>query len=137
MGHSIYGPIGIVMASTLWTFSHAVIVLSTALLLSDARLYDSAEAMKAGRIRTFRVVTLPGVRYGLISTAIFVFVLVLTNFDIPKVFGGNFNVLATDIYKEVVGQQNFEMGAVVSVVLLIPAILAFIIERLVTRRQVS
>ena len=137
MGHSIYGPIGIVMASALWTFPHAVIVLSTALLLSDARLYELAEVMKAGRFRTFRVVTLPGVRYGLISTAIFVFVLVLTDFGIPKVIGGNFNVLATDIYKEVIGQQNFEMGAVVSVVLLIPAILAFVIDRMVTRRQVS
>ena len=44
---------------------------------------------------------------------------VLTDFGIPKVIGGSYNVLATDIYKEVVGQQNFAMGAVVSVVLLV------------------
>ncbi len=136
-GASIYGPIGIVSASVLWTFPHAVMILSTALLLSDARLYESAEALKTGGWRTFRLVTLPAVRYGLISTGIFVFIQVLTDFGIPKVIGGSYNVLATDIYKEVVGQQNFAMGAVVSVVLLVPALAAFVIDRIVTGRQVA
>ncbi|MBL4907010.1 MAG: ABC transporter permease subunit, partial [Sneathiella sp.] len=58
-------------------------------------------------------------------------------FGIPKVIGGQYNVLATDIYKQVIGQQNFEMGAVVSVVLLIPAILAFVVDRIVQRKQVA
>ncbi len=44
---------------------------------------------------------------------------------------------ATDNYKELIGQQNFEMGAVVSVVLLIPAVLAFGIDRFVTRKQTA
>ncbi|MBM3573188.1 MAG: putative 2-aminoethylphosphonate ABC transporter permease subunit [Alphaproteobacteria bacterium] len=136
-GNSIYGPVGIIMASVLWTFPHAVIILMTALLLADARLYETAEIMRTSRLRTFCVVTLPGARYGLISATILVFVLVLTDFGIPKVIGGNFNVLATDIYKEVIGQQNFEMGAVVSVVLLVPAVLAFVIDRIVTNRQVA
>ncbi len=134
-GESIYGPIGIVMASVLWTLPHAIMILTAALLLSDARLYEAAESMKAGRARTFWVITLPSVRYGLIATAVFVFIRVLTEFGIPKVIGGKFNVLATDIYKEVVGQQNFEMGSVVSIVLLIPAVLAFMIDRAVSSRQ--
>jgi iron(III) transport system permease protein len=51
--------------------------------------------------------------------------------------GGDFNVLATDIYKQVIGQQNFEMGAVVSMVLLIPALFAFAVDRVVQRKQVA
>jgi iron(III) transport system permease protein len=46
-------------------------------------------------------------------------------------------VLATDAYKQVVGQQNFEMGAVVGFVLLVPAVLAFLADRLVQRKQVA
>src|SRR3546814_16461674 len=46
-------------------------------------------------------------------------------------------MLAVDIYKQVIGQQNFEMGAVVSVVLLFPAMLAFAVDRIVQRRQVA
>ncbi|MGI9413553.1 MAG: ABC transporter permease subunit, partial [Hyphomicrobiales bacterium] len=41
------------------------------------------------------------------------------------------------IYKQVIGQQNFEMGAVVSVVLLFPALIAFVVDRAVQRRQVA
>jgi iron(III) transport system permease protein len=44
-------------------------------------------------------------------------------------------VLAIDIYKQVIGQQNFQMGAVVSLVLLVPAVLAFAIDSIVQRRQ--
>ena len=62
---------------------------------------------------------------------------VATDFGIAKVIGGQFNVLATDAYKQVVGQQNFEMGAVVGMVLLVPAVLAFAIDRVVQRRQVA
>ena len=51
--------------------------------------------------------------------------------------GGQFIVLATDAYKQVVGQQNFEMGAVVGVILLVPAVLAFFVDRVVQRRQVA
>jgi len=53
------------------------------------------------------------------------------------VIGGNFNVLATDVYKQVIGQQNFSMGAVVGMVLLAPAALAFVVDRLVQRKQVA
>ena len=51
--------------------------------------------------------------------------------------GGQFNVLATDAYKQVIGQQNFEMGAVVGFVLLVPAVVAFALDRLIQRRQVA
>ena len=43
--------------------------------------------------------------------------------------------MATEIYNQVSGQQNFTMGATVSVVLLIPAVLAFLVDRMVQRRQ--
>ncbi|MCZ6814233.1 MAG: putative 2-aminoethylphosphonate ABC transporter permease subunit [Alphaproteobacteria bacterium] len=137
MGNTIYGPIGIVIASVIWTFPHAFLIISTALSLSDGRLYEAAEALKTRRLRVFFTITLPGARYGLISATFVVFILVFTDFGVPKVIGGNYNVLATDIYKEVVGQQNFGMGAVVSMILLIPAVLAFAIDRFVTRKQVA
>jgi iron(III) transport system permease protein len=94
-------------------FRMRVLILSTALALADGRLYEAAEALGTSRMRIFRTVTLPGARYGLVSAIFVVFTLVITDFGIPKVIGGQFNVLATDAYKQVVGQQNFPMGAVV------------------------
>ncbi|NCF36598.1 MAG: putative 2-aminoethylphosphonate ABC transporter permease subunit [Gammaproteobacteria bacterium] len=137
LGESIYGPIGIVLGSVFFTFPHALIIIATALAISDARLYEAAIALRASRWKTFWTVTLPGARYGLISAAFVVFNLVITDFGLPKVIGGQYNMLAVDIYKQVIGQQNFEMGAVVSVVLLIPALLAFTIDRIVQKKQVA
>jgi iron(III) transport system permease protein len=69
------------------------------------------------------------------SACFVVFTLVITDFGVPKVVGGKFSVMATEIYNQVIGQQNFTMGATVSVVLLIPAALACVIDRIVQRRQ--
>jgi len=136
-GASIYGPIGIVIGSVFFTFPHAFLIISTALAISDARLYEAATSLRATPWRTFWTVTIPGARYGLISASFVVFNLVITDFGLPKVIGGQFNMLAVDIYKQVIGQQNFEMGAVVSVVLIVPAIFAFALDRYVQSKQVA
>jgi iron(III) transport system permease protein len=136
-GYPVYGPIGIVLSQVFYCFPHAFLILSTALGLADQRLYDAANALGTSRWRTFFAVTLPGAKYGLVSASFVVFTLVITDFGIPKVIGGQFSVLAIDAYKQVVGQQNFEMGAVVGFILLIPAVLAFVTERLIQRRQVA
>ncbi|MDR5900394.1 putative 2-aminoethylphosphonate ABC transporter permease subunit [Halomonas vilamensis] len=137
MGQSIYGPIGIVMGMSFWIFPHALMILTTALSNSDARLYEAAEALGTPKWRTFLTITLPGVRYGLISCAFVVFTLAITDFGVPKIIGGQYSVLATDVYRQVVGQQNFQMGSVVSVILLLPAVISFIVDRVIQRRQVA
>ena len=137
LGESVYGPIGIIIGSVFFTFPHAMIIITTALAISDERLYEVATSLRASRWKTFWTVTIPDARYGLISAAFVVFNLVITDFGLPKVIGGQFNMLAVDIYTQVIGQQNFEMGAVVSVVLLIPALLAFAIDRFVQKKQVA
>ncbi|PCI24137.1 MAG: putative 2-aminoethylphosphonate ABC transporter permease subunit [SAR324 cluster bacterium] len=137
MGESIYGPIGIVLGEVIWTFPHALMILLTGLSLSDARLYEAAESMKVSKMKIFFTVTLPGMKYPLISTFFVVFTLVITDFGIPKVIGGDYSVLATDIYKQVVGQQNFQVGSVIGLILLFPALLSFYVDRRIQRKQVA
>ncbi|NMO73217.1 phosphonate ABC transporter permease [Vibrio breoganii] len=136
-GQSVYGLIGITMGLVFWTFPHALMILTTSLRTSDARLYEAARALKTSPLKTFFMVTLPAAKYGLISTLIVVFTLVVCDFGVPKVIGGSYNVLATDIFKQVVGQQNFAMGAVTSILLLLPALLAFAVDRWVQKKQKS
>ncbi|WP_395447889.1 putative 2-aminoethylphosphonate ABC transporter permease subunit [Aminobacter sp. UC22_36] len=136
-GYSVYGAIGITIGHVVLIFPVALLILTTALRTADARLYEAAWSLRTSRFRIFWNVTLPGVRYGLLSAFTAGFTISITDFSIPKIIGGEFNVLATDIYKQVVGQQNFEMGAVAGVFLLIPAVLAFWADRYITRRQAS
>ncbi len=135
--HSIYGPIGIILGSVFWTFPHALMILCTALSHADARQYEAAASLKSSPWRTFWSVTVPSARYGLVSASFVVFTLVITDFGVPKIIGGQYNVLATDIYKQVIGQQRFEMGAVVGVILLLPALLAFAADMWVRKKQVA
>jgi iron(III) transport system permease protein len=137
LGETIYGPIGIIIGLVIWVFPSALMILRTSLETTDGRLYEAAAVMRSTPLRTFLTVTLPGVKYGLISALFVVFTLTVTDFGIAKVIGGQFNVLATDLFRQVIGQQNFQMGAVVGIVLLSPAVLAFIVDRHVQRKQVS
>jgi iron(III) transport system permease protein len=133
----IYGAPGIVLAEIFSTFPHALMILVTALSASDARLFEAADAMGTSARRKFFTITLPGAKYGLISAALVVFTLVITDFGIPKVIGGNFNVLATDVFKLVIGQQDFNRGAVVALLLLAPAVLTFAVDHWVSKKQTA
>ena len=136
-GASIYGPLGIVMSSVYATFPHALMIVLTALLLADGRLYEAAESLRAPTLRRFFPITMPGAKYGLVSAAMVVFSYTVSDFGIPKVIGGNFNVLALDIFKQVIGQQNFNKGAVVSLILLAPVFVAFIVDWIMQGRLQS
>jgi iron(III) transport system permease protein len=133
----IYGAPGIVLAETFSVFPHALMILVTALGAADARLYEAADALGTSARRKFFTITLPGAKYGLISAALVSFTLVVTDFGIPKVIGGNFNVLATDVFKLVIGQQDFPKGAVVALLLLAPAVLTFAVDHWVSRKQTA
>ncbi|AUH51682.1 putative 2-aminoethylphosphonate ABC transporter permease subunit [Chromobacterium sp. ATCC 53434] len=134
-GGSVYGFWGVALGEAFYTFPYALMILSVALSAADARLYEAARTLGAGPLRQFLTVTLPGARYGLVSSALVVFTVVITDFGVPKVVGGDCNVLAVEAYKQVVGQQNFPRGGVVGLMLLLPAVLSFFIERAMARRQ--
>lgn len=133
----LYGSTGIIISEIIYTFPQVILILLVSFSYADNRLYEAADAMGASSIKKFFTITLPGVKYGLISSIFVVFTLCFTDFGAPKVVGGNYNVLATDIYKQVVGQQNFVMGAVVGIILMIPAILSFITDRITQSKNQS
>src|SRR5437763_5190062 len=136
-GASVYGPIGIILSSIYATFPHALMIVLTALLLSDGRLYEAAESLRTPTWRKFVTITLPAAKYGLVSAGMVVFSYTVSDFGIPKVIGGNFNVLAIDIFKQVIGQQNFNKGAVVSLILLAPVFVAFVVDWIMQGRLQS
>ncbi|KJK21706.1 phosphonate ABC transporter permease [Burkholderiaceae bacterium 16] len=133
----IYGPLGIVASMVFATFPHALMILITALSLTDARLYEAADALGTSTLRKFLTITVPGARYGLVSAAMLVFTYAISDFGIPKVIGGNFHMLATDIYKLVIGMQDFSQGAVVSLMLLVPVAVTYYIDARAQRRQMA
>ncbi|MCA1323906.1 putative 2-aminoethylphosphonate ABC transporter permease subunit [Herbaspirillum sp. alder98] len=135
MDGGIYGFWGILLGEVFYTFPHALMILLSALSQADARLYDAANAMGASRWRRFTSVTLPATRYGVFGALCLVFTLTITDFGVPKIVGGAYSVLAVEAYKAVVGQQQFGRGALIGLLLLVPALLTFAVDGWLQRRQ--
>ncbi|MDU1912227.1 putative 2-aminoethylphosphonate ABC transporter permease subunit [Fusobacterium sp.] len=131
----LYGATGIIIAEVLYIFPQIFLVLNIALSTTDYRLYEAADMLGTSNFRKFFTITLPNMKYGMISSFIIAFILSFTDFGAPKVVGGNFSVLATDVYIKVVGQNNMAMGAVVSIILLIPSVIAFFIDQKIQKKQ--
>ncbi len=133
----LYGPVGIITAEVIYTFPQAFLILLVALNGSDNRLYEAASTLGVNKKKQFVTITLSSVKYGLVSSVFVVFSLSFTDYGAPKVVGGQYNVLATDVYKQVIGQQKMEMGATVGLILMLPALIAFIVDQMTQRKQVS
>ncbi|MDR0302671.1 MAG: putative 2-aminoethylphosphonate ABC transporter permease subunit [Treponema sp.] len=132
---SLYGRNGIIISEIIYTFPQAYLLFFVALEYADGRLYEACTAMGIWPFQQFLNVTLPEIKYTIINTLFVCFTLAFTDFGAPKVIGGSYNVLATDIYKQIAGQFNMNMGAVVGTLLLIPAIISFITGRFVSSKN--
>ncbi|MCL2504364.1 MAG: putative 2-aminoethylphosphonate ABC transporter permease subunit [Coriobacteriia bacterium] len=131
----LYGRLGIIISEIIFTFPQAFLMFFVALEFADGRLYEAADSMGIPPLKKLLRITLPEIKYTVIHAFFVCFTLAFTDFGAPKIIGGSFNVLATDIYKQVAGQFNFNMGAVVGTLLLIPAVLSFIVDRLISSKN--
>ncbi|WP_420683872.1 putative 2-aminoethylphosphonate ABC transporter permease subunit [Acinetobacter baumannii] len=132
----IYGPIGILISYCFWLFPAILMLMMVSFRSVDQRLIEASLSLGKNIWKTHYHVTLPAIRYGLISASLVAFIYVLTDFGIPKVIGGSFNMMALDVYKQIIGQQNMSMGAVISILLLLPAVFVFIFDRIQSKRHV-
>ena len=135
LNDNIYGFWGIVLGEAIYTFPHALMILLSALSLADARLFDAASSMGASPWKKFLSVTWPSSRQGVFAACCLVFTLTITDFGVPVVVGGNYQVLALEAYKAVIGQQQFGRGALIGMVLLVPALFTFTVDAWLRRKQ--
>jgi len=122
----LYGRTGIILSEIIYTFPPAFLMFHVALGTADNRLYEAADSLGCSAATKFFKITLPSIKYTLVNVFFVCFTLAFTDFGAPKVLGGSYNVLATDIYKQIAGQFNMNMGAVVGTLLLIPALISFL-----------
>ena len=131
---SIYGAPGIIASEVLYCFPHAVVILYTTLSAVDTRLDEAAQSLGASSLKVFWKVTVPAAKYGLVSAAALTFNLTITDFGNPVVIGGDYNVLATEIFSQVTNLYRFDLGATISVILLVPSVCAFLINYYISKR---
>ncbi len=132
---NIYGATGIIISEVLYCFPHTMVILYTTLSAVDTRLDEAAASLGASGVTTFFRVTVPTARYGIFSAAALVFNLTITDFGNPIIIGRGYRVLATEIYLQVIGMQRFDLGTTIAVVLLVPSVIAFLLNYYFTKKS--
>ncbi len=127
---NIYGLTGIIIGAVLYAFPVAYLMLSDVLDYEDGSAYEAARVLGIPKARQFTGIMLPFLRKPLISVIFSIFTLIITDYGVPLMVGGKYTTIATVMYQEVVGQLDFSKGTVYGAFLLIPAVIAFIIDLL-------
>ena len=135
-GVSVYGLPGLVLVQTMGMFPIAFLTMAGILESIDSTLEDAAMDLSASKWTTFSTVTLPLAMPGILSAWLLVFTNSLADFANPLILSGNFRVLSVEAYLEVTGMNRLDTGAALSIMLLLPTLSAFLVQRFwVSRRS--
>ncbi len=124
----LYGYKGIVMGSVLYSFPVSFLMFHDSLQYEDYTVYEAAEVLGLSRWNRFTAITLPSMRRTLLSAVLAVFTMVFTDYGVPLMTGGTAMTLPVYMYREVIGMMNFSGGSVIGVILLLPAVAAFLMD---------
>lgn len=134
---SIYGPIGIVIGSLLYSFPVAFLMILDVLKYEDGSVYEAADVFGISRFKQIKDITIPFLVKPLIIIFFAVFTMIITDYGVPLMVGGKTITLPVLMYQEVAGLLNFSKGAIIGAVLLIPAIIAFILDSVISNTKNS
>ncbi len=125
---NIYGFVGIVFGSVMYTFPIAYLMISDILRYEDNAQYEAAETLGIPRKNRFASITLPYLRKPMISVVFAVFTAIITDYGVPLMIGGMYKTLPVLMYEETIGRMNYEKGSVFGLLLLFPALIAFLFD---------
>jgi len=122
---SIYGFSGVVIAQTLAFIPLAYLMIENTIRSLNPNLEESAYDMGATEATIIRTVTIPLLTPGILKAGLLVFVMTIAEFGNAAILGGRTPFLAPDTYTMIIGEGDFEMGSVLSVMLIMPCIIIF------------
>ncbi|MDL2258970.1 iron ABC transporter permease [Eubacteriales bacterium OttesenSCG-928-K08] len=134
-GNDVYGFNSLLVIQTISYFPIAYLTLSGILQSLDPSVEDAAYSMGAKRGRIFRTVTLPLAMPGVVSAFLLVFIQSLEDFSNPAVIGGNYSTLAVETYRTITGMFDMNLGAMLSLLLLLPTVAAYLFQKYWVRKK--
>ncbi len=127
--YDIYGLDGLVLVMSMSFFTIAYLNLRGMMQALDPALDEAATNLGANKWRVFRTVTVPMLIPGIASSFLLLFVEAIADLGNPLVMAGNYEVLASRIYVTIIGLYDTTGAAVLSVILLVPSLSVFLLQR--------
>ncbi len=134
---NIYGFGGLLMGYVIYTVPVAFLLIHNTMSYIDKKTLIVSKVMGDGAISTFNIAVLRPLLGTLAGAFIQSFFLCFTDFGIPASVGGKYDVIATTLYNEMLGGiPDFNRGAVVSVIMLLPSIVSIVLLRYLERYNI-
>ena len=133
--NDIYGMDGLVFVQVITFFSVAYLILRAMLERLDPSMEEAARSMGAGKVHIFRTVTLPLLIPGIAGSFLLLFVESLADLGNPLFISGNVTVLSAQIFLAVAGEYDYQKASALAVVLLIPTLVIFLVQRYYVSRR--
>ena len=132
----MYTPVGVFIGIVSVNLPFVVLTLQSVLEGQDASVREAALGLGAGPAGTFRLVTLPLARAGVIAAATLCFILSMNAYATPILLGGpRFQMMAPMVATQVLDQSNWPFGAAVAFVLIAVTLVLTIATGAVFGRQ--
>lgn len=131
---TVYGYNGLVIGYVLYTLPVAFILMQNSMQYIDKRFLLVSMLMHDRPLRRFYHTVFRPMLGTIGGAFILTFILSFTDFGIPASVGGNYRVIATELYQAMLGSiVHFERGAVISVLMLVPAVLGVVMLTILER----
>ncbi len=133
--NDVYGLDGLVIVQTITFFSVSYLILKAMLERLNPAIEEAAASLGAGRFHLFRTVTLPLLVPGIAGSFLLLFVESLADLGNPLFIAGNKTVLSAQIFMAVIGEYNYQKASALSLVLIIPTLVIFLVQRYYVNRR--
>ena len=133
--NDIYGMDGLVLVQTITFFSVSYLIIRAMLERLNPSMEEAAASLGAGRFHIFRTVTLPLLIPGLAGSFLLLFVESLADLGNPLFIAGNKTVLSAQIFLAVIGEYNYQKASALSLVLIIPTLILYMLQRYYVNRR--
>ena len=122
------GFLDLIIGSIIFSFPVGFLLIYDSLLYEDKSVYDAANTLGIKRFRSFFGITLPYLKTTLISAFFACFTLIFTDYGLPMEVAGKVKTLPMYLYEQVLSMFKYGRGAVISIVLLVPTVVAFVFD---------
>ncbi len=133
LNFNIYSWTGVIAAQCLAFLPLSFMMIENVLNSLNPSLEETASDMGASEYRIIRSITIPLAAPGLLKAALLVFVMTIAEFGNPAILGGRTPFLAPDTYLMITGEGDFNMASVLSVILITPCAIIFILHNYVLK----
>lgn len=118
---------GLILASVTVAFPVSFLLVYDSLQYENKIVYDACETLGIKPASAFFRITLPYLAMPLVSTFFAAFTLTFSDYGVPMEIAGKIRTLPMYLYEALFGSQ-YGRGAVIGVIMIIPAAVAFLID---------